>query len=173
MANLELQPGERLVLKCRRHWIYLWPALALDALIVIVPVALLAWMIGRFDWQGGVRSAVFVLMALWTVAWAVHAYFIWYRHHNDMWLITNQRLIDSQRKHWFHQELASADLVDVQDTSIQRNGVLRTMLNYGDLLCQTAGQQLNFILNGIPAPTSVLTTLDRTRDEARRSEREP
>ncbi len=44
------------------------------------------------------------------------------------------------------------------------------MLNYGELRCQTAGEQPNFILGGIPDPTGVLAILDRARDAARRDE---
>ncbi len=165
---VQLQEGEFPVLECRRHWIYLWPLMALYAMVALAPVALAVVLVGLLDLGGNGRLAVYALAALWAAYWGVRAYFGWYRYRHDQWLITNQRLVDSQRRHWFHQEVASADLVDVQDTSVEREGVLETVLNYGDLVCQTAGQQLNFVLHGIPDPVSVLTALDRARDQARR-----
>ena len=171
MASIDLQPGEQLIQKCRRHWIYLYPLLALELLALFVPLVILFVFINPFDEPGPLEWTALAATLLWSGFWGVRAYFVWYRYQNDLWLITDQRLIDSQRKHWFHQELASADLVDVQDTSVSRSGLLRTALNYGDLMCQTAGQQLNFTLGGIPKPVDVLTALDRARDHARRDAR--
>lgn len=168
---VQLQDGEVLVLLCRRHWVYLWPLLALYGLIALVAAGLAVVVTRMLDLEGTARAAALGLAGAWVLYWLVRAYVAWFRYRHDQWVITNQRLIDSQRRHWFHKEVASADLVDVQDTSVERHGLLETMLNYGDLVCQTAGQQLNFVLSGIPDPVSVLTTLDRARDQARRDVR--
>jgi hypothetical protein len=41
------------------------------------------------------------------------------------------------------------------------------MFNFGDLRCQTAGTEPNFILAGIPDPTGLLATVDAARDASR------
>jgi len=82
-------------------------------------------------------------------------------------VVTNQRIIDSLRRHWFHHRIASADLVDVEDIAVHREGALATMFNFGDLRCQTAGTEPNFILAGIPDPTGLLATVDAARDASR------
>jgi hypothetical protein len=99
----------------------------------------------------------------------VRAYFIWYRYQNDIWVITNQRVVDSTRFHWFKRRLASADLVDVEDMNVVREGVLPTLFNFGDVRCQTAGEVPNFVVAGIPEPDKVLTAVDAARDVARRA----
>jgi hypothetical protein len=76
-------------------------------------------------------------------------------------------LIDSYKKHPFSLQLSSADLVNVQDMSIQREGVLRTMLDYGDVVCQTAAEVQAFRLAGIPDPRAVQALVDRERDRER------
>ena len=63
---------------------------------------------------------------------------------------------------------SSADLVTVEDMSINKSGIFPTMFNYGDLLAQTAGSREKFVLSGIPEPTSVLALVDRYRDAAKR-----
>lgn len=99
-------------------------------------------------------------------------YFTWYRYENDIWVVTNQRLLDSLKSHWFHHRMASADLVDVEDIAVVREGFLQTIFKFGDLKCQTAGEQPNFVLAGIPDPVSVLGTIDRARDAARHALRD-
>jgi hypothetical protein len=94
-------------------------------------------------------------------------FLLWYRYNNDMWVITNQRLIDSFRKHPFSLAITSADLVNVQDISVERNGILRTTLDYGDIVCQTAGVQQGFRLVGIPHPRAVQMLIDKERDRER------
>lgn len=167
---VELQPGEQQVLLCRRHWISLYPQLLLDLLIAAVPVALLLWATSRTDDETATQVA-WVASALWVAVMLVRAYFHWYRYHHDLWLISNQRLIDSQRRHWFHRAVSSADLVDIQDVSMHREGLLQTTLDFGDLNVQTASELQRFVLAKIPDPAAVLTILDRARDDARQAAR--
>ena len=65
--------------------------------------------------------------------------------------------------------MSSADLVDVEDMNVVREGILPTMFNFGDVRCQTAGEVPNFVLAGIPRPTEVLATIDAARDASRRA----
>lgn len=167
MTPVELQPGEEIIHLSRRHWIVLYPWLAVDALLGLVGLALAIWIATRVD-AGAVRTVVLALGVFWALAMGVRGYFRWYRYHNDLWVVTNQRLIDSLRRHWFHRQVASADLVDIEDVSMERSGVLQTMLDFGDLQVQTAGELANFLLGNIHHPADVLTVVDRARDEARR-----
>ena len=169
-SPIELQPGEQQILLCRRHWIALYPQLALDVLIGAVPVALLLWATSLAASPTPMRIAT-VASVVWVAVIAVRAYFHWYRYHHDVWLVTNQRLIDSQRRHWFHRAVSSADLVDIQDVAMAREGLLQTALDFGDLNVQTASEQQRFVLAKIPDPAAVLTILDRARDDARRTAR--
>lgn len=168
MAVLELQPGERQVLLCRRHWIALYPQLLLDLLLALVPIALALWAANRSG-NDQARQLATVASAVWALALGVRAYFHWYRYHNDVWLVTDQRLIDSVRRHWFHRQISSADLVDIEDVSMVRSGLLQTALDFGDLSVQTASEQQRFVLAKIPDPANVLTILDKARDDARRN----
>ena len=169
---VELQQGEQQVLLCRRHWIALYPQLLLDLLVGAVPVALALWAASRTDRDLAMQVAV-AASAVWALVTVVRAYFHWCRYHHDLWLISNQRLIDSQRRHWFHRAVSSADLVDIQDVAMAREGFLQTALDFGDLNVQTASEMQRFVLAKIPDPAAVLTILDKTRDDARRVAREP
>lgn len=69
---------------------------------------------------------------------------------------------------WLHQHLVSTDLINIEDMSVSKSGFLQTILNYGDLRCETAGHEAHFILKGIPNPSSMLDIVDAARDQARR-----
>lgn len=165
----ELQGEEQVVLFCRRHWIYFYTKLAGILLALVVPTVAFLWLVNLAVGLGeNVGKAALVIAAGWTVFWGIRGYFTWYRYQNDIWVVTNQRIIDSTKYNWIKQRMASADLVDVEDINVVREGLLATMFNYGDLRVQTAGEVANFVLAGIPAPAKVLAVVDASRDAARR-----
>jgi hypothetical protein len=164
---VKLQAGERILQLCRRHWIYLWPSIGLQAVFAIVPLIIAAFVLDKAGIDGTPANVVWGLLLLHLLYRAFRAFLTWYRYHNDIWVITNQRLLDSYKKHPFSLEISTADLINVQDMSVERNGVLRTMLDYGDIVCQTAAEMQGFRLRGIPDPRSVQALVDRERDRER------
>jgi hypothetical protein len=163
-----LQQGERILDLCRRHWFFLWPKTFLLLLVAIVPVALAVWLLdlaGIFDDLG---IFFWIVAALWLGYWAIRMFFNWYAYHNDIWVVTNQRIIDSFKPHPFSKRVATADLVNIQDMSVHKSGVLASVLNFGDVLCQTAGVGAEtFRITGIPRPENVQLLIDRERDRER------
>ena len=143
-------------------------------LVGLVPIGVVIVVASAGPGLGSAAGKVtLVAAAVWFLFWTARVYFTWYRYNNDMWVVTNQRIIDSLRRHWFHHQMASADLIDVEDISVHKEGLLPTAFNFGDVRCQTAGEQPNFILSGIPDPSGVLGTIDAARDAARRELAQP
>ncbi len=164
-----LQAGEGVLLFTRRHWVFAaWELtkLALIAILPIVALLLLAKFTFGFDGRKGLIVAA--LSLIWALIWLVRGYFAWYRFSHDIWIVTNQRIIDSVKRHWFHHRMASADLDDVEDIALVKEGLFPTMFDYGDLRLQTAGELGNFVLAGIPDPKDVLALVDKERDAAKR-----
>ncbi|HWO74107.1 MAG TPA: hypothetical protein VNN21_11190 [Dehalococcoidia bacterium] len=163
-----LQEGERIIQLCRRHWIYLWPTILAQALIGLVPVAALGILLLEIDaYEGLAAQAYWAVSVLWALYWAARMFLSWYRYQNDIWAITNQRIVDSYKRHPFSLRISTADLVNVQDMSIEREGILRTLLDFGDIVCQTAAEGQDFRLSGIPDPRAVQALVDRERDRER------
>jgi hypothetical protein len=161
-----LQEGETILRLFRRHWIYLWPNVSLKLLLAVLPpiVALIAGAGGPSD---GAWAVLWVGLAANLVYWLVRAFLSWYRYHNDIWVVTNQRLIDSYKPHPFSLRVATADLVNLQDMTVVRSGVLRTLLDFGDVVCQTASEMQEFRLTGVPDPRAAQALVDRERDRER------
>lgn len=164
-----LQSGESVILFTRRHWLYLWSKLVTGFVAAIVPVAILTVIVAMTAGLGSLAGRlVLALDALYLLYWIIRGYFTWYSYQHDIWVVTNQRVVDGTRPHWFRSHIASADLTDIEDIAVDRHGVLQTMFDYGEVRCQTAGEMLNFLLAGIPHPSQVLATIDASRDVARR-----
>lgn len=164
-----LQQDESILVFCRRHIVYLITRLVGLGAAGILPIVVVLFLAAKtFGLGGNAGKIVLGFAVLWAIYWAIRTYFAWFRYQNDIWVVTNQRIIDSIRRHWFHHRLASADLVDIEDINVVKEGLFGTAFNYGDVRCQTAGEVPNFVLAGIPNPTSVLAQVDAARDAARR-----
>jgi hypothetical protein len=164
-----LQQNETITMICRRHWIHLWPQTLWLAAWGIVPVAIIAWILSWAGVYDGTTAQIFwIISVIWLIYWAVRIFLNWYRYHHDIWVITNQRIVDSTKRHPFHHRLSSADLVNVQDMTVERRGILQTTLNYGSIICQTASTGTgDFVLSGIPDPNAVQLLVDKERDRER------
>lgn len=163
-----LQDGEEILRLTRRHWWFLWPMTILLSLILLVPVIGAWFILDRIGIRADLGFVWWIIVALWVVYWLIRLVFNWYRYHHDLWVITNQRIIDSQKRHPFDMRVSTADLLNVQDISVDKSGLTPTILNYGSVVCDTAGTGTSdFIIAGVPHPEEVQLLVDRERDRER------
>jgi len=166
--HFPLQPGERVLTVVHRHWLYLWPRILLIGAEALIPVALAAFLLSKADVLDGSAAKVFAaIAAIWLLFWAIRAFLTWYGYANDIWVITDQRIVDSRKTSPFSLKMSTADLVNVLDMTVEQRGILQTVLNYGDIVCQTAADLQEFRLVGIPKPRDVQALVDRERDRER------
>lgn len=77
----------------------------------------------------------------------------------DAWIITDRRIIDSTQHGFFNRTVSELRLSRIQDMSVQTQGVIQTLLHFGDLQIQTAGTEEKFKLFQIPNPERVKDTI--------------
>jgi hypothetical protein len=73
----------------------------------------------------------------------------------DVWILTDERIVQIKQRSLFNREIAEFDLVTVQDVSSQVRGVFGTFLNYGTIFAQTAAARDLFEFKYIPNPSRV------------------
>lgn len=166
---ISLQDGENIIGLYRRHWLHFWPRILLMSVAAVTPAALVAWLLSAADaYEGTVAKVFWVAAGLYLAYWAIRMLLTWYRYQNDVWVVTNQRLIDSIKRNPFSLTVSTADLVSLQDMTVSRHGLLRTIFNFGDVICETAGgDQQEFLISAIPRPAEVQALVDRERDRER------
>ena len=160
---VQLQSGEEVVQIIRRHPASLWGRLALIAAVVVI--ALIVWLNRG---QGTLSSLINIAFFLVVIGGLLIGFMVWYRYRNDLWVITSQRLIDVTRSTPFNQQITTASLTNVQDINIRVKGIFNTMLNFGDVICQTASSgSKTFALIGVANPEKVLDAIDEARAKAK------
>jgi len=166
-----LQDREHVILLCRRHWWFLWPRTILWLIFALAPVFVAAWLLSEIGVLDDLGLIFWGLVLIWLIGWAMRLLLNWYRYQNDIWVINNQRIVDSFKRHPFSLRVGTADLVNVQDMSIEKSGIIATLLDFGDVVCQTAGTGQQFRIAGVPDPRAVQLLVDKERDRERTRER--
>lgn len=164
---VNLQSGEEVIRLVRRHPVYV----ILHTIVTVVIAILVFWAAGWlrdtlniFEFTNTILN---IIRAVAIVAAVVYFLSIFYRYRNDIWLITNQRLVDSSKPTPFRHEVSSASLNNIQDISIVQRGFLATIFKFGNLVCQTAAATGAFEFKGVPDPRSLMDVVDEARKKAR------
>jgi uncharacterized membrane protein YdbT with pleckstrin-like domain len=63
----------------------------------------------------------------------------WTNYYFDLWIVTNKRIIDVEQKGLFRREVSSLRLDNIQNIVIDMNGIMPTLLRYGNVHVHTAG----------------------------------
>lgn len=158
MKEFELEPGEHVVKEVRKHWFLFLSGLLPFAIIAVMPFALpkllvlappLAPYASLFDYHTPLmRTALGVwLLISWTGAWSAFT-----RYFLNVWVLTNKRIVSIKQRGYFSREVSSLFLTRVQDVTTDVVGVLPSLIGFGTIKVQSASEEVEFIMFGIPRP---------------------
>ena len=114
-------------------------------------------------------STLFLLLTLiyYLFIW-LFAFIVWIDYYYDLWLITNQRLLDIEQKGFFSRTVSELDLKRIQDITSEVHGILPTLFEFGSIHIQTASEKNRFILESVPHPVTVRRKIVKLYEKARR-----
>jgi hypothetical protein len=108
----------------------------------------------------GFSIVITLVWYLITMAYAMESFFDWYF---NVYFITTARIIDVDFFNLIHKRVSNAEIEMIQDVTYATGGVLRTLLNYGDVFIQTAAEVSEFDFLAVPNPEQVAKILDDLR----------
>ncbi|MBM5789882.1 hypothetical protein FJZ23_02225 [Candidatus Parcubacteria bacterium] len=162
------RPNETVVLFIRRHWICVFAIAVAFLFLTAVPLAL-AW----FFWP--VVSVWFAhptFGPLMILGASIYFLSIWLfasieftDYYLDTWIVTNERIINIEQEGLFHRTASELDLAAVQDTTAEIRGIVQTVLSYGNVFVQTAGEQRRFHFKKIHHPERIKEIITRLVEE--------
>jgi len=83
------------------------------------------------------RLLVFVFYLFW---WMLF-YYAFLDYYLDVWIVTNYRIIGVEQKGLFNRTVAEYKLFRIQDVMAEQKGIFSTVVDYGNIHIQTAGEQ--------------------------------
>jgi hypothetical protein len=152
---------ERVVLMLRKHPItnVRWILLAFASLIAPAFLPLFSF----FELLPGNFQLVFAFAwYLLTTAFIFEKFLSWYFHVN---IVTDERIIEVDFLHIVYREITDANIDQIQDVTVEVGGAIRTALNYGDIIIQTAAEIPKIKFEAVPQPDRVAKILRDLRIE--------
>lgn len=149
---IQLNQNEEIILALHRHWIIIIGE------VLFISVLLFAPILGAFF---GFKMANEYLKEYYYLFWfSLSIYFlivymaffiVWMDYYLDMWIMTNERMFYVEHSGIFKRTVSEFLVKNVQDVTIEIPGMIPSLLKYGNLLVQTAGEK-NFLIKQVPHP---------------------
>jgi len=142
---LHLENNETIIWEVRKHWFdFVWSTALVCIAITCPPILYFL----AFVYIPPEAREVFRLFQLHTVfiysLWLLCVWILfaiqWTNFYLDVWYVTQRRIIDVEQKGIFHREISNLRFDKIQDITIEVEGFIATMLNFGDIHVQTAAE---------------------------------
>ncbi|HSX18936.1 MAG TPA: PH domain-containing protein [Candidatus Saccharimonadales bacterium] len=151
------EPGEKIVLLLRPSLVTLIPPVLVAIFLIFVPfIAAVLFSVFSVDLSSILSSAqVFLILFGWYLfvfGYAFFQFLIWYF---NVYLVTNERIVDFDFKGLLNRQVAFAQLSHIEDVTPKTIGFFGTFFNYGNVMIQTAGKSQEFDFEKVPRPDAV------------------
>lgn len=162
--------GEHVKALMRRHWIRLFDHALWFVTQVIIPLVGLTLLYFFTDIRIEVGSLPYILTVFGLSLYYLFIVLFYFAdlvdYHLDIWVITDKRLVSIEQMGLFHRVVAEQPVLKVQDVTHETKGKLQTMLDFGNVHIQTAGEQERFIFEDVPHPDRVAKLILETHEQA-------
>ncbi|HMO78635.1 MAG TPA: PH domain-containing protein [Candidatus Paceibacterota bacterium] len=163
---IKLDNDEHVVFEVRKHWFTFTLEITLLAFLAILPFFIIAIIkILPFDFSISATGGnifyfyIFSYFAWTSILW-IFGFLFWTDYYLDTWIITTKKLIDVEQHGLFRREISIIQLDKIQDVKSEIRGIVPTIMNYGDIHVQSAGQQKEFLIHNVPKPDQIRQKLN-------------
>lgn len=170
------EPGEQVLMYVRRHWIVLVRIIIRTMMFALVPIVALFIVVNTLIVNIETGSTAYILLvlglSLYYLFVALFFYHDWLDYHLDLWIVTNLRIINIEQKRLFSRTVAQQDIERVQDITCDIHGKLPTLLDFGNVTIQTAGEKIQFVFEQVAHPQEVAKEIMRIHREVATTRRQ-
>ena len=150
--------GEKIILLLRRHYFIILAKIILWAIAAVLPLTFYS-ILGDVLAESFSNDLFSPLVVLFTSIYYLYiwlfAFYSFVDYYLDVWIVTNNRIINIEQKGLFARTVSEQELYRIQDVTSELKGFFSTTLNFGTVYVQTAGEKERFIFKQIPAPYEV------------------
>jgi hypothetical protein len=137
-----------------KHIIFILPFMVALVILAILAVPAIIYISANIEPVSQIIPApvVFIVELFYIailVLLLVAVLWIWRR---NKVVITDQHIVDIDQLGLFNRVVSTLRLEEIQDISASVKGPLQTILQYGSIVIQTAGERENFVFNYVPKP---------------------
>lgn len=149
-----LRPGERVICEIKRHPFGIL-SMYFSGLVAIVVAIVLAAFAPQIISTGTDISGValvgagIVIVGILLMLWV--ATFVYWQ---NRWIITDDSITQITQDGLFGRRVSQLSMENLEDVTIDKSGIIQTMLNFGTLKAETAGERSKFMFPFCPDPAT-------------------
>ena len=158
---IHLQEGEHIEIKARKHWYSLFRSSVGLFIVLLLPFVFwflfseqIEFGLNKFSISINITLLEFLIMVWFLFIW-VRFFTVWTNYFLDVWVVTDRRIIDIDQKNLFRREVSTLRMERIQDVTMEINGIIATVLDFGNITVQTAAEKREFIMRDIARPGHV------------------
>lgn len=171
IQDIKFLPGEKVVLKLRKHWIILVRDTIGTLLLIFLPFILLAALQiiapEYSDFKGYIAYMSFATTLWLLIIWMALSV-IWTNYYLDIWIVTDKRIISVDQVGLFNRKVTTLGHDRIQEIIVKEENFVQAFFHYGELDIETASPtDGDATMEGIPRPESVRKVIleQTTRNE--------
>jgi uncharacterized membrane protein YdbT with pleckstrin-like domain len=148
-----MQEGERVICEIKRHPVGLWGLYA-SSLALIILMALGVALVPNFfpDASQSAKAALAFGALIMAVLVLLYAYVARVVYLGNRWIVTSDSLTQITQVGLFRKMSSQLSLANLEDVSVDQNGLLPSMIGFGTLKVETAGERSKFMFPFCPKP---------------------
>ena len=146
---ITLYPKEKILMVVHKHWIAFFSKILVVAILLLAPITLVGFFLNSSAMSADAMVYIRFFAINYLMITILVAFLFWMDHYLDLWIITNQRVIDVEQHGLFRRETSEFGIDKVQDITVEVPHILATFLKYGNLRIQTAGER-SFTIKDVP-----------------------
>lgn len=149
-----LRPGERVICEIKRHPFGIL-SMYFSGLVAIVVAIVLAAFAPQIISTGSDISGVamvgagIVIVGVLLMLWV--ATFVYWQ---NRWIVTDDSITQITQDGLFGRRVSQLSMENLEDVTIDKSGIIQTMLNFGTLKAETAGERSKFMFPFCPDPAT-------------------
>ena len=148
---IHLSPGEKILQVFHRHWIAVFGKFVVGLFLVLLPLIIIPgiFVTNIITIPSWAAPLILFFLVIYLMLIVLLLFIFWIDYYLDMWIVTNERIIDINQNGLFQREITEFRLDKVQNITVKIPDIAATFLKYGDLIIETAGES-TFTINQIP-----------------------
>ncbi|KND47834.1 MAG: hypothetical protein AB201_02895 [Parcubacteria bacterium C7867-006] len=169
---LHLEADEHIILEVRKHWI-VFVGYAISLLfsslmpfLIFVVVRVFYPSILDIGMKGNVNALFLFVYCLWLLFLWISFFINWTKYYLDVWYVTEKRIIAVDQRKIFDRGISNLRFDKIQDVTLDVRGFIPTLLNYGNVKVQTAGEDnYEFSMSTVKDPENVRKVIFNQHNE--------
>ncbi len=149
---------EKILYLLRRHPITFLPHVFLFVILTAIPFIMYVFLSSYFSdlFSDPVYFPLLVLSAsIYMLSILLFFYTEFIIFYLDIWIVTNDRIVDIEQHGLFSRSTSELDLFRIQDVTSDTHGLIATIFKYGTVTVKTASNNVHIVFRNVKNPDKI------------------